>query len=1700
MNQSQANNLKPMMKPKGRPVGKDFKLIDFQTLDFSPNRDENSSVSSTETKKQVNQFHIQMFGLNETGDTCSITITDFHPFFYIQVANSWEQHDAEELLEHIKVKVGYFKTSILSIKIVDYNKLYGFTGGKKSRFAMIQFKNMAAFNKTKNLWYEYNSETNKRNSKPFIFKNTKLHLYESNIPPLLRYFHILNISPSGWVFVHTNHCETPDEKTTTCKYEWLCSKKYVRPAAAKENLAPYKICSFDIEASSSHGDFPLPKKTYKRLSSNIVDVFQNQLVATNGSIKTNPSRIMQLLTRIIMTAFGFDSFEDVDTIYPIESPSKEQVKSLLENFFSVKIDLTAKNSGGEDEDTTIEEIFEKLKQNTYSGGAAAEGDGDDDCEDEDGCGAGADAHDVDDSDDQPVAAAAKKGPTSKMVANNSHRNTGKPGNHTVIDILLSDETRDTKIQQINVVFKRAGFPKIEGDKVTFIGSTFLKYGQTEPYLNHCLVLGSCDNIPGIEVQTAPTEQELLTNWTELIQRENPDIIIGYNIFGFDYEFMYQRAMENKCCVPFLELSRKKEIWEGKNEDDPPSLDSTTIQIASGEYDLRYPKMVGRLQIDMYTYFRRDFNLSSYKLDDVAGEFICDKILKTVVVEDHGSGGSSEVTQLYSKNLAGLNVGDFIHIKINGFSSDYYNNGQKFPVLKIDYNVSVIETNKSGVETTNTYNIISIQGNHMFDKSANIEWAMSKDDVTPQDIFRLSNGTSSDRAIVAKYCIQDCNLVHHLMSKIDVITGYVEMSRICSVPISFLIFRGQGIKLTSYVAKKCREKNTLMPDLEKTYSEDGYEGAIVLPPKCSMYIDNPVACVDYSSLYPSSMISQNYSHDSKVWSKEYDLNGHLIKGSDTGEKDAKGNYVYDNLPGYEYINIEFDTYKYLRPAGKPMAKKVKTKVGKKICRWAQLPGGQKSIMPSILEELLKARADTRKKIKTEPDAFMRNILDKRQNGYKVTANSLYGQCGARTSTFYEQDVAASTTATGRTMITYAKRMIEEVYGDMVYDTAVHGPVRCRAEYVYGDSVANYTPVKIRVNKSDIEIITIEQLAKLYGGDKWIFSTEEGKQTKEFCELTGIESWTESGWTPLYRVIRHALHHTKKMIRVLTHTGLVDVTDDHSLLQPNGVEISPNNCYVGTPLLHHSLLQTENETNYVSKEEAYVMGFFFGDGSCGSYNCPSGKKSSWALNNACIDIIEKCLENCRIAYPNYEWTVLDTLESSGVYKICPKNSKYGSIREFVKTYRAMMYYESSKIIPNVIMNSSIEIRQAFWDGMYDADGDKDINGNVRIDQKNQISASHIAWLATSLGWKTSINTRSDKLNIYRITMTKKSQRKNPFTIKKMHEIEYSGYVYDLTTENHHFAAGIGNLIVHNTDSVFFTFNLENPETGEKIRGKPALEMTIEIAQDVAHLCTSFLKPPMSLAYEKTLMPFILLSKKRYVGMLYEEDPNKGKLKYMGLVLKRRDNCDLVKDVYGGVLQNLMNNTNIEPAIQFLNKCLEDLIKGNIGMDKLAITKSLRSDYKNPQQIAHRVLADRIGQRDPGNKPKPGDRIKYLFITNKQGKLQGEKIETPEFITHNKLQIDYTYYITNQLMKPLLQLFGLAIEQIWEMQNKKIAIKAFRGDIQKMSEECEGDLELFMKKREKYTSTKVKTLLFEKFLTKIYNEQNKIQTIQECFFRKR
>jgi DNA polymerase elongation subunit (family B) len=1341
-NSNQTNTYALPLNKKVVVVGKTFRLIDFHVYDRTETEDYSSSSSSGGSSdeehatkfvdREKTHFVIQMFGVDEKGETCCIYVNDYRPFFFAKVDDTWTQDKVDLFMRVIagrREMKGYAK-SIEKAFLVDYHKLYGFSAGKKHKYIQFVFKNVATMNRMKSLWYD-NVETppgdsgakyGTRKLKTIPFQGTQIEIYESSIPPLLRYFHIQNISPSGWIWIPVSKVIQPFTRTTTCTYEYICRVSQVRPLPEKETRVPYKICSFDIEASSSHGDFPLPVKTYKRFATNVVDVFSAHVS------RIDRESASKLLGRLVLTAFGYDRFDDIDTVYPKTQPSKQRVLERISQITQISISEAVKlvdtDEGDKSHILKIDALFEKMKDTVL---AVAKDDGDSD--------------DEGDTAEESVAHFAKHTRTPVVDRGN-----------TIVDILISQKySRDEKIQFTNDIFTRI-FPQLKGDETTFIGSTFLRYGEKEPYLNHCVVLGSCDNVDGAVIETVTTERDLLLRWTKLIQKENPDIIIGYNIFGFDYEFLFRRAQELNCVGEFMLLSRNKGEMSAKETDGEMSIEHTTVQLASGEYDLRYFKMTGRIQIDMYTYFRRDFNLSSYKLDDVAGQFISDDIKKVELVETDGKC----TTSLYSANLSGLHIGDFIHIELSGFTSDYYKGGHKFRVMDILYDQPTGETDKKGnpVKT----NAIVIDGHESsLVKAKNVKWGMAKDDVSPQDIFRLSRGSSSDRSIVAKYCIQDCNLVHHLMNKIDVLTGYVEMASICSVPISFLIFRGQGIKLTSYVAKKCREKQTLMPDLEKSGENDGYEGAIVLPPKCSMYMDNPVACVDYSSLYPSSMISQNLSHDSKVWTKEYDLVGRLL--AETGERDRTGKYIYDNMPGFDYIDLEFDTFKYVRKTPTSRAEKVKS--GKKVCRWAQFPDNRKGIMPSILEELLKARSDTRKKIKTESDPFMQNILDKRQLGYKVTANSLYGQCGAKTSTFYEKDVAASTTATGRMMIIYAKRIVEEVYGDMEYETESHGKVITRAEYVYGD----------------------------------------------------------------------------------------------------------------------------------------------------------------------------------------------------------------------------------------------------------------------------------------------------------------------------------------------------------TDSVFFTFNLVDPKTGEKIRGQKALEITIEIAQDAAQLCTQWLKPPMELSYEKTLMPFILLSKKRYVGMLYETDPHKGKLKYMGLSLKRRDSCDYLKDTYGGILNILMGKTVVDPSkpaiqnsIDFLNRSLVQLVEGNVPMEKLMITKALRSDYKNPDQIAHKVLADRIGKRDPGNKPKPGDRIKFVFVTNDNRKaLQGEKIETPEYILQSNLTVDYTHYITNQLMKPLQQLFGLAVDQIWETQGKMGALKTYRKELQQLTKDYPDDLETFMKKKEKLSSQKVKVLLFDSILTRIHQEKHGIQPITGFFGKK-
>ena len=217
------------------------------------------------------------------------------------------------------------------------------------------------------------------------------------------------------------------------------------------------------------------------------------------------------------------------------------------------------------------------------------------------------------------------------------------------------------------------------------------------------------------------------------------------------------------------------------------------------------------------------------------------------------------------------------------------------------------------------------------------------------------------------------------------------------------------------------------------------------------------------------------------------------------------------------------------------------------------------------------------------------------------------------------------------------------------------------------------------------------------------------------------------------------------------------------------------------------------------------------------------------------------------------------------------------------------------------------------------------------------------------------------------------------------------------------------------------------GKSITDKRSLTLSITMGIITGELVKKRLPFPHDLEYEKTYWPFLILTKKRYVGNKYEFDPNKYKQDCMGIVLKRRDNAPIVKEVCGGIIDCLINQRNPAAARQFTIDCLENMFQGKFDIKYFLTSKTLKmkESYKDWTRIAHIVLAERIGKRDPGNRPQAGDRITYAAIQTKEKcTLQGDMIETPNFIKEQGLKIDYLFYMTNQIMKPALQFLLLAI----------------------------------------------------------------------------
>lgn len=1637
-----------------------FQITNWYTCDDSTEDDE------------APQYLVKVFGVTEDGRSVSANLTEFPPFFYVKCPFKINDYQLRMIKEHVVEKIypPKLRNGVLDVKLMQKKDFWGFTNNAKFTFIRLSFKNISTFRAAAKLF------TKKLYIRDFGNDGVFLKLYENNIDPFLRLAHIKNIDPAGWVRLPAKtYSKNNEALPTRCQID-VTARWSAIESVHLEKMAPLVIAAFDIECTSSHGDFPVAMKTYKKTA---LELHQ----AYNAAPEDYPK---ERVYKELMAVFDHGEKGALSKVYPKRYVNPKD----LERPLTMHLD----------------DIYNALMGRMHIRTPA---------------------------------------PQARPVF----------GISSVPQKERAEMTRDAILKALTDILGKI-FPPLEGDPIIQIGTTVHSYGEKECSVKHIVTLGSCDPIEGAIVEACKTERDLLLKWRDLVTSIDPDIMIGYNIFGFDMSYMYERAKELGIDRDFSQLGRIKdhvEIMYGRDQRYCPLQEKMLSSSALGDNLLRYIDIEGRVLIDMMKVVQRDHKLDSYKLDAVSSHFLGGKVLscfENVAVFDNVKGITPESYVKLS--------GDAAELKHRVVNIQEMPEGQKG--FRVELDPAPLANEKA--------------------------WGLAKDDISPREIFESQAGSSSDRARIARYCIKDCALCNYLLMKLETLANNVGMANVCSVPLSYIFMRGQGIKIFSLVAKKCREDDYLIPCLtkyqnrpeEEEEDEEGYEGAIVLDPKEGIYLDTPISVLDYASLYPSSMISENLSHDCIVL-------------------DSK----YDNLPGFEYLDICYDIYE------KQDNKKVKT--GVRTCRFVQLP--EKGVIPRILMHLLKQRKLTRKKIEFETvtgeagipvsglvseledaykvtaldgtvtlvkkpatvedtyDDFQKAVLDGLQNAYKVTANSLYGQCGARTSQIYMKDVAACTTATGRKMIILAR--------DFILRKEVPFRVDYEPEIVYGDSVTGDTPLVIRYPDGHIDIKTIDSITSEWAPYQNFKPWDEDRHQKE-QSFIDAEVWADGEWAKIHRVIRHKTN--KKLYRVNTFEGCVDVTEDHSLVSITGEKLSPKDIVLGETMVSHTfptefsefeikvpvqgepfqketgVMKTCNtckneydeEMFYMShnkrankcklcvkehnckrmgkefdgtigekilkyyvpsytvtKYEAWVWGIFFGDGSCGHYDCPSSEKNTWAINNSNLKYLEIARKYLLATEPSdvvKDFKVLDTMESSGAYKLVP----VGSIKYMVEKYRPLLYdKEDYKKVPDIILNAPYEVRLWFMKGYLAADGTKGKKGigkgRWEFACLGKIGAQSLYYLMKSLGWKDiRVNIQSYKENTYWISnmvdpytiYTKKNKVLKIFDIG---DVTQETFVYDIETSHGKFHGGVGSIKLFNTDSIFSAFHFKNSD-GKPIIGKEAVPLSRELGIAISNEIKKIIKPPHDLEWEKLFWPFILFSKKRYCANKYEHDDNKYKFNSMGIVLKRRDNAHIVKTIYGGVIDIIMNRQDIPASIEFLNTKLQELVDGKFPMEELIITKSLKSDYKDPLAIAHKVLADRMGERDEGSRPQVNDRIPFVYIQTPpapRGKkvLQGERIEHPDYIRANNIKPDYEFYITNQIMTPVLQLYALVLEDLKGYKHN-VDYKQVKEKLLKEKDDPKKAIDKYKELRE----TEVKKLLFDPILIKLQNKRSGNRQITDFF----
>jgi DNA polymerase delta subunit 1 len=151
-----------------------------------------------------------------------------------------------------------------------------------------------------------------------------------------------------------------------------------------------------------------------------------------------------------------------------------------------------------------------------------------------------------------------------------------------------------------------------------IAISLCKFGNEEPYDKTCFCYKKTDpNLEGSNIISFETEKEMLLAFKDYLNKQDIDIMTGWNIFGFDLEYIYKRAAMVGCGLDFYELSKLKDR-------ECHLVSKKLSSSALGDNFLKLLPMPGRFIFDMFHEVKKGYKLDSYKLNEVSKLYLGDQ--------------------------------------------------------------------------------------------------------------------------------------------------------------------------------------------------------------------------------------------------------------------------------------------------------------------------------------------------------------------------------------------------------------------------------------------------------------------------------------------------------------------------------------------------------------------------------------------------------------------------------------------------------------------------------------------------------------------------------------------------------------------------------------------------------------------------------------------------------------------------------------------------------------------------------------------------------------------------------------------------------------------------------------------------------------------------------------------------------------------